>query len=163
MPRITQNAVLDADGSITKISTVDSILSFLKRFNALTVKGRSGYDKYVNNNGYTNPETAKCLNNQGLGKLIATSLEQLHTRIAQGDADAKAILDGIRGYDAIAAAEATKRVEDALAAAKLAEFTDKNKLEAAVAPVEAVAPIVAEVPVVQEVVVAAPVAEVAAA
>jgi len=114
MARVTQNAVRNADGTIFGINaSADTVVAFLRGFNAIPQKKRSGYDKYYNDNGPTNPESPRALSPQGIGKMLAVFLEKAHETIARGGADGeemKIILAGIVGYNDIAASEAVKNM-----------------------------------------------------
>lgn len=136
MPKKTQNRVTDQSGVLVTIdSTVESVLRFLPLFDALrfvqatktvVVDGKkvsepvwnedgspqmgcqpySGYDKYWNNDGFTNPISVENASAQGIGKLMAKLIQVAHARITAGGDDAaemQAVLTGVLAYNEYAA------------------------------------------------------------
>jgi len=113
MARKTQNAVFSSDGSAYQL-TADpaSVTTFLEKFNAVTARPRSGYDKYFNDNGFINPISPEGLSPQGVGKLLAKLLEVAYQIIGRGGDDATAmetVLKGVDGYKALAPEFVAKR------------------------------------------------------
>lgn len=160
MAKITQNAVMVAaikegdKATRFMITNAASVASYLTKFKALDCKPRSGYDKYYNDFGFTNPLSPKSLSPQGVGCLMAALLEHASELISRGGDEANemtAVLDALDGYREIAAAEIAKGREVALAAEahklgltpeKLAQYLSKiapSNVEPAADPI---APIV---------------------
>lgn len=86
-------------------ATGDSVVEFLTKFNALPAQPRSGYDKYVNDDGFVNPKSPEGFSPQGVGKTIAKALEVAYTIIGRGGQDAKemeSILKALGEYQEIA-------------------------------------------------------------
>lgn len=102
MAKASKNKVLLADGSVFQLDeTANSYIAFNSAFNALPVSPRSGYDKYWNNNGFTNPKSRRKLKPQGVGKLLAQLGEQAYEIISRGGKPAeemKSILAGFGEY-----------------------------------------------------------------
>lgn len=136
MAKNTKNAVKNEDGTAYLLGdTAHSVVEYNDRFAALPERPRSGYDKYFNDHGFTNPESPKGLSPQGIGKLLAQLFEKAHETIRNGGTDAtemQGVLNGILAYNAIAAEVVAKNAEKAVMAEAL-KVVGPEKLAAFVA------------------------------
>ena len=134
MARKTQNLIVGEDGNAIKITSKDTVVTFLHELNEKLRDGRKGYDRHFNNGG---PATAayKTLPVQGKAKMIAAMMETALEVVAAGGEEAEEMsqaLAAIDEYRLIAAEEIQKRKE-ADAFAQLSKSISPERLAAFIA------------------------------
>ena len=133
MSRKCLNVVLGSDGKSIQFKSAADVAAYVRGFQNLTVKDKAGYDKYWNEQGFTNPHSPQTMTPRTIGNMLAILMHRAHTLIGEGNAEMQPLLDAIDGYNGIAAEEIATAKTAALAKSVIASGLTPEQLAAFIA------------------------------